>query len=291
MINELDLKRKSVRIAQILIYFFFIFFSVSIFIPILLTLIVSFSSEMSVMQKGYSFFPNGWSLDAYKYVFTETDILQAYWVTIRVTVIGTTLSVFVNSMAGYAMSRKTLKYRNVLAFMLYFPSLLNPGVVAWYHNVKEVYKLTNTLWVLILPNLVKMYDIFLIRNYYSTIPDSLEEAAKIDGAGPFTIFTKIMFPLALPITAMVTLTTSLGYWNDWYLASWFISSDHKELYPLQYHLYVLWQLLASKTNQTETPQQTVYVATMFVTMGPIILVYPFLQKYFMKGIMVGAVKG
>jgi len=290
-ITASDMKRKSVRASQAIITLLFVLACVSVFLPLVLTVIVSFSSEMSVMQKGYSFFPNEWSTAAYEYVFKETNVLQSYWVTIRVTVIGTTLSVLMCSATGYVLSRKCVKYRNVIAFMFYFPTLLNPGVVAWYYNVKYVFNLDNTIWVLILPSLVSVYNIFLVRNYYSSIPDSLEESAKIDGAAPLTIFFKVMFPLALPITATITLFISLGFWNDWYMASWFIDARHKELYPLQYHLYKLWQTMVTEGNTSEVPQQTVYVATMFVTMGPIILVYPFLQKYFMKGIMVGAVKG
>ena len=290
-VTQLDMRRKSVRAAQAILILIFVFACITVFFPLVLTVIVSFSSELSVMQKGYSFFPNEWSVAAYKYVFEKTNILQAYWVTIRVTVIGTVLSVLLCSSTGYVLSRKCVKYRNIIAFMFYFPTLLNPGVVAWYYNVRYVFHLDNTIWVLILPSLVNVFNIFLVRNYYSTIPESLEESAKMDGASPLTIFFKIMLPLALPITATITLFISLGFWNDWYMASWFIDTRHKDLYPLQYHLYRLWQTMTTEGNTTETPQQTVYVATMFVTMGPIVLVYPFLQKYFMKGIMVGAVKG
>lgn len=290
-VTALDMKRRSVRASQGILVIFFVACCALVVLPLVLTLIVSFSSEMSVMQKGYSFIPNEWSTAAYKYVFQETDILSAYWVSIRVTVIGTVLSVFMCSTTGYVISRKNVKYRNVIAFMFYFPTLLNPGVVAWYYNVKYVFHLNNTIWSLILPSLVNIFNVFLVRNYYASIPDSLEESAKIDGAGPLTIFFRIMFPLALPITATITLFISLNFWNDWYLASWFIDSRHKYLYPLQYHLYKLSQTMTTEGMSADVPQQTVYVATMFVTMGPIVLVYPFLQKYFMKGIMVGAVKG
>lgn len=293
MINKLDLKDKKVRAAQALIGIFFSILCVFIILPFVLMIIVSFSTETSVMMKGYSFVPDGWTLDAYKFLFMDNSILVSYWLTIRVTVVGTILAVFIQSMGGFVMSRKKVKWRNAIALYFYLPTIMNPGAVAWYFNIKYVFNLANTFWVLVLPSLGGVFNMFLIRNYYKTIPDSLEESAEIDGAGPFTIFFKIMFPLALPITATVTLWVSLGYWNDWYIASWFIDINHKNLYPLQFYLYKMWQRMNTIdiSSSGAVPQQTVYVAAMFVTIGPIIFVYPFLQKYFMKGIMVGAVKG
>lgn len=292
MITEIELKRKSVRVFQMCVILLFTLMCVSVVVPFALTLVSSFSSELSIMQQGYSFFPLAWSLDAYRYLFRDNSILISYWLTIRVTVVGTILSVTFCSLAGYVLSRKQVKYRNVIAMLFYFPTILNPGAVAWYYNVKYVFHLDNTFWALVLPSLVNVFNIFMIRNYYKTIPDSLEESAQIDGATPFKIFYKIMFPLALPITATVVLWVSLGYWNDWYLASWFIDVNHQNLYPLQYYLYRLWQRFDQMGGTSDVaPQQTVYLATMFVTMGPIVLVYPFVQKYFIRGIMVGAVKG
>lgn len=285
---------RAVRCGQILIHTFFIIACVSVILPVVLTLIVSFSSEMSVVQHGYQLIPTEWSLDAYRWVFRDGSIFKAYGVTIIVTVVGTIMSVFITSLAGFALSQRRMKHRNKVALYFYLPTIVSAGVVAWYYNIAYVLNLSNTIWVLILPSLVGVYNIFLARNYYKTIPDSLQESAEIDGATPFKIFASIMFPLALPITATILLFISLGYWNDWYLATWFIDTNHEDLYPLQYYLQMLWTKMNKPVgdgNASDIPQETVYVATMFITMGPIILVYPFIQKYFIKGIMVGAVKG
>jgi len=243
------------------------------------------------MQRGYTFFPTGFSLDAYRAVFRYANMGQAYLVSIFITVVGTVISVSLCSMAGFVLSRKSVKYRNVIMLALFIPTLFNPGVLAWYYNIVYVYRMANTIWVLFVPSLVNVFNIYLVRNYYASIPDSVEESAKIDGARPFKIFWKIMFPIALPITATITLFISLGYWNDWYLASWFITSDYRHLYPLQYNLYLLWNTLQNVENQAQLPQRTIYVAATFVTMGPIVLVYPFVQRFFIRGIMVGSVKG
>ncbi len=292
-IPKSELMDRKVRIGQALIHLLFILLCASIVLPLVLTVIVSFSSEMSVMQYGYSFFPKEWSTEAYRFVLSDNSIFLAYWVTIRVTVIGTVCSVFICSLCGFVLSRQKVKYRNVVAMFLYLPTIISAGLIPWYYTIKEVLNLSNTLAVLILPSLVSSYNIFLIRNYYKGIPDSLVEAAEIEGAGPFRIFWKVMFPLALPITATIVLFVSLGYWNDWYLATWFIDFNHQNLYPLQYYLFKLWDKMTSQggLSGSPAPTETAYLATMFITMGPIILVYPFVQKYFIKGIMVGGVKG
>lgn len=291
-ITAMERKNHSVRTGQALIHLLFIFLCALIVFPVILTIIVSFSSEKSVMQYGYSFFPKEWSLDAYKYVFKDNSIFRAYGVTIFVTGLGTFLSVFICSMCGFAMSNPQVKYRNVVAMFLYIPTIVGAGLIPWYYTVKEVLHMSNTIWVLIFPSLVSTYNIFLIRNYYKGIPDSFSEAAQLEGAGAFTIFLKVLFPLALPITATVTLFVALGYWNNWFNAAWFIDFNHSDLYPLQYYLFRSWTRLTAESGEGQlVPTETGYLATMFVTMGPILLVYPFVQKYFMKGLTVGGVKG
>ena len=293
MPSKNEMMSKPVRLGQILIHLLFIFLCMTVILPLILTVIVSFSSEKSVLQYGYSFFPAEWSLEAYRFVFSDNSIFISYGLTALVTILGTLISVSLCSLAGYVISRSRVKYRNVIAMFLYIPTIVGAGLIPWYYNIKEVLNLANTIWVLILPSVVSSYNIFLIRNYYKGLPDAIVEAAEIDGAGPFYIFLRIMFPLALPITATVTLFVSLGYWNDWYLATWFIDAEHQNLYPLQYYLFQTTRRLNSDIGMGSgvTPTETVYLATMFVTMGPIILVYPFVQKYFVKGLTLGGVKG
>ena len=170
---------KAVRLEQVLLHLFFVLASISIIYPILLTFIASISTEQSIIQKGYSFFPSGFSGAAYKYLFETNDILKAYWVTIRVTVIGTPISVFLTSMAGFALSSKKVWGRNQIALYFYIPTIISTGVVAWYYNIAYVLKLKDTLAVLIVPSLIGVYNIFLVRNYYKTIPDSLSESAEL----------------------------------------------------------------------------------------------------------------
>ena len=290
-ISKTELVNVPIRLGQILIHLLFVALCGTVILPLLLTVIVSFSAESSVIQYGYSFIPKEWSLDAYRFVFEDGSIFVSYGVTAFVTVAGTLLSVFICSLCGYVISRTRVKYRNVIAMYLYIPTIVGAGLIPWYYNIKEVLGLANTVWVLILPSLVGTYNIFLIRNYYRSLPEALCEAAEIDGAGPFLVFIRIMFPLALPITATVTLFVSLGYWNDWFLATWFIDSEHSHLYPLQYYLFRTYARLSSASEYGVVPSETAYLATMFVTMGPIIVVYPFVQKYFIKGLTVGGVKG
>ena len=284
-------KKFSIRLAQAIIHCIFIALSLSVILPILLTVIVSFSTEDSVIQNGYSFFPSGWSLDAYRTVFSDNEILQAYWVTIRVTLIGTFCSVFFGAMCAYVISSPRVKYANAIAIFLYLPTVMSAGIVPWSYLIKEVFHLDNTLTVLWLPSLVNVFNIFLMRNYYKRIPYELLESGQIDGAGQFTLFVRIMLPLSLPIIATVTLFQTLGFWNDYTNATWFIDLNHRELYPLQYYLFRLWDKMQNPASGGDVPFETTFIATMFVTMGPIILVYPFVQKYFIKGIVVGGVKG
>ncbi|MCG8484954.1 MAG: carbohydrate ABC transporter permease [Clostridia bacterium] len=286
----------SERILDVSVYIVLTLFCLSTVLPFILILIVSVSDEASIINNGYSFFPSRFSLEAYKLIFSDSLVLRAYLVTTIVTVTGTTLSVLLCGMAGYGISLKKVKYRGNIALYFYLPMIFSAGLVPWYLVVTKTLHLKDNIFALILPYLVSPFHIFLFRNYFKTIPDSLRESAEIDGGTPFQIFIRIILPLAKPILATVLLFTALGYWNDWMLALWLI--DDKDLYPLQYMLYRIMSLILFKKSgggmsvgDTGTvPMQSVQVATLFVTIGPIILLYPFVQKYFVKGIMMGAIK-
>lgn len=286
---------KSERLGNALIHLIFIMMSIVAVVPFVLTLIVSFSSEQSVIQNGYSFFPSEWSVDAYKYVFSNDTVFSAYGVTIFVTVVGTVLSVLTCSLCAFGISNPKVKYRNAIAMFLYIPTVFGAGMVPWYLVVTKVLNLKNSIWGLILPYLISTFNIFLLRNNFKAVPSSLLESAELDGARPFRIFWQVVLPLSTPVLATVTLFTALGYWNDWYLALWLI--DDQKLYPVQYMLYKIQSLIqymaqtGGQMGGAAVPTTTVQIATMFVTIGPIILLYPFVQKYFVKGIMIGAVKG
>jgi ABC-type glycerol-3-phosphate transport system permease component len=255
---------------------------------------VSFSDEMSVMRNGMRLIPDKFSLDAYRMVFSDNSIFNAYMVTISVTVIGTFLSVLVCGMAGFAMSVQTLRYRNKIALFFYIPMVLNAGLLPWFLVSTRVYQLTDKPWALILPMMVSSFNVFLARNYFRTIPASLVESAQIDGCNPFRTLFSIIIPLSLPIIATIGLFIGLSYWNNFELALWFINTP--SLYPLQYMLFRITAIMDhirmhGAMGDMQMPTQTFRVATLFVTLGPIVLLYPFIQRYFVKGIMIGAVKG
>jgi putative aldouronate transport system permease protein len=267
--------------------------SLSAIVPLALAAVVSFSDEHSIMFHGYSFTPEKLSTLAYSVIFSERWVFDAYKITIVTTVIGTTLCVLFSAMIGYAMHRPDVKYRNVVAFILFIPMIFSAGLIPWYLWVTRYLHMKNSIWALIFPTLINPFWIFLLRNYFRSVPASLAESAEIDGAGPFTTFLRIILPLSRPIIATVVLFAALGYWNNT-TAIWLI--EKMELYPLQYMLYRVQALVAYKAlARTHTgaikPTESVQMATFIIALGPIVLVYPFVQKYFVKGIMIGAVKG
>ena len=187
-------------------------------LPIILIVIASFTEEQTLIRDGYTFFPKNFSLDAYYYMVKQgAVIVRAYGVSIFVTVVGTCLSVLLTTMLAYPMSRKSFKFRNALAFFVFFTMLFNGGIVPSYIMWTKFLHIKDTIWALIIPNyLVTAFNVILVKNFYqNSIPDSLVEAAQIDGASEFTIFRKIMFPLAVPTVATISLFTGICYWNDW----------------------------------------------------------------------------
>jgi putative aldouronate transport system permease protein len=265
--------------------------------PFIVLLINSFTSEHFIINHGYSLFPREFSLEAYSLVFLNPQkILRAYGVTVFITAVGTSGSLFLSSMAAYAMSRREVRYRNKLAFFLYFTTLFSGGLAPTYIIITTVLHLKNTLAILILGPMFNVFHILILRNFFmNSVPASLIESAKIDGAGDFEIFLKILLPLTTPVLASIGLFTALFYWNDWWTAMLYV--ERNRLFPLQ---YVLYQILSSVTiaanivNNVATvnmPKETLKLAMTLISIGPIVLAYPFVQRYFVKGITLGAVKG
>lgn len=285
---------KSEKIGQLMMHLVLIAAALACILPFLITLSASFTSEQALIDYGYRFIPREFSTLAYEMIFRDQQIYSAYGVTILVTIVGTLISLICCGMAGYAMSLQQVKYRNVVSMFFYIPMVFSAGLLPWYLVCTQILHLQDTIWALILPIMVSPFNVFLMRNYFKTIPSSLVESAYIDGSGPLKTFFIIVLPLSAPIVATVALFVGLGYWNDWASALWFISD--KRLYPLQYMLYRIEAIMAfirqnGAMGNIEIPAQTFQIATLFVTIGPIILLYPFVQRYFVKGIMVGAVKG
>ena len=282
------------RAASAIIHVVMILFSASCVIPLLLTLVVSFSSESSVIRYGFQFIPKQWSTLSYQMIFADSQIFRAYGVTIFITVIGTVCAVVLVGMAAYSMSLAKVKYRNRFAMFFYIPMVFNAGLVPWYMICTKVLHFQNQLYGLIALGLISPFNIFLMRNFFKTIPESLSESAQIDGAGAMRTFLQIVLPLSGPIIATVALFVSLSYWNNYTNALWFITN--RSLYPLQYFLYRIKQMMDfiqqnGLTSAIQMPTQTFQIAMLFVTIGPIVLAYPFAQRFFIKGILIGAVKG
>ncbi|HPJ03732.1 MAG TPA: carbohydrate ABC transporter permease [Candidatus Limiplasma sp.] len=271
-------------------------------LPILLIAVASVTNEDVLVASGYTFFPAKLSLDSYYYMVRQSSlILRSYGVTILVTALGTLTSVVLTTTLAYPMSRKDFKYRNLLAFFVFFTMLFNGGVVSSYIMWSRIFHIKNTLFALIVPNfLVTAFNVLLVRNYYANaIPHAMIESAQIDGATEFTIFVKIMVPLAIPTIATISLFTGLIYWNDWINCLYYITDS--KLYPLQNLLIRIMnniQFLKVSTNvqllgtmNIELPGSSVRMAMAVIGIIPVLVIFPFVQKYFIKGVVLGAIKG
>ena len=274
------------------------FIALCCLLPFVMLVSASFTAEKHIAVHGYGLWPGEFSTKAYETLFkSPQDILRAYGVTIFITVCGTIAALLLISMTAYVLSRKDLKYRNSITFFFYFTTLFNGGMISTYIFLIRYLRLKNSLLALILPLLFNVFYLLIMRSFMSSIPSSIIESAKIDGAGEVRIFVQLVLPLAKAGLATIGLFVALDYWNDWYNAMLYISKH--EMYPLQYLLYSMISAaqelsrLASQTSipLADLPSQSLRMAMAVIAMGPILLVYPFVQKYFVKGITIGAVKG
>ncbi len=297
----MKIKTAKLNRKEPIVYLFYvivILVAVICFIPFWLIVVGSLSLESDILTFGYSMWPPHWSLSAYEMVFNIPErIGQAYKVSITITAVGTFISLFFSSMAAYVLMRKDFHYRNAIAMLLYFPSIFSGGMLPSYLLIVKYLGLKDSIWALILPGMISAWNIFLLRNFMSDIPDAIMESAKIDGANDFQIFVRLYLPLSKAGLATIGLFTALGYWNSWSGAMLYINKQR--LYPLQYLLYSMLsnvqglKELASQAGiaMPNLPSETYKMAMAVVTTGPILLLYPFVQRYFVKGITVGSVKG
>lgn len=298
--------RKKSRLNQIsfkanaVLNGFFILYSAACILPLLLVIAVSFTSENALALDGYSFIPKEFTLDSYKFVFNLGDaIVRAYGITILVTVVGTLISTIVISMYAYPISRKDFRYKGFFSFIVFFTMIYNSGLVPWYVVYANILHLKDNILVYIIPMVVNTWYVLIMRTFYKlTIPDAVIESSKIDGAGEFRTFVQIVLPLSLPGIATISLFQCLNFWNDWFIALMFI--ENSKLYNLQYLLYQILSTIQFLTtvsgrggniDLSKIPNESARMAMAVVVMGPIIFIYPFFQKYFIKGLTVGAVKG
>ncbi|OMF36959.1 sugar ABC transporter permease [Paenibacillus sp. FSL H8-0548] len=268
-------------------------------IPFILILSSSLTEESSIVVKGFQFFPSEFSLEAYQILFKYPDqMLKAYTVTILVTAVGTALGLLLTAMTAYCISRRDFKWRNHFSFFFFFTTLFNGGLVPWYLLMVNYLHLKDTPLALILPLLLNVFYIIVMKSFMSAIPEAITESAKIDGAGDFLIFIRLILPLSKPALATIGLFLALGYWNDWYNALLFISDQN--LMPLQYYLYKMLgnmdgmrkaMMGSGAVVTTIIPTEGLKMAMTIVASGPILIAYPFVQKYFVQGLTIGAVKG
>ncbi|MBQ8231283.1 MAG: carbohydrate ABC transporter permease [Lachnospiraceae bacterium] len=294
-------KRHKVS-GQVALNIILILLAAVAFLPVLLIFIISISSEKSIANIGYSFFPESLSLDGYAYLGTFLDqLVRAYLVTIFETVVGTVWTIFLCAMFGYVLSRKNFRLRGFLSVFLLITMLFNGGTMANYMVKAGVYGLRNNLLVLILPG-VNAYTCIVMRTFIqSNVPDSLIESAKIDGAGEFYIFGRIVLPLIIPVSAAMGYMQAVGHWNQWYTSYLYI--DNPKLSSLQLILIKIQKNIDYLQNNVATlspeeyamlekiPDVPTRMAILMIILAPILVLYPYFQKYFIKGIVVGAVKG
>lgn len=280
----------------------FALLALAVFLPVLLVIIVSFTSESSVTQNGYSFFPQSFSLEAWKYLLRSgTYLVRAILNSFLITAAGTVLSLMLMCPIAYALSRKSFRYRRGILIFLMIPMIFSGGLVSTYMVYTQILHLRNTYLALILPLLCSTWYIMILRNYYQTaVPDSLIEAAMVDGGRQLQIFLRIVVPITTPVTMTVALFQIFAYWNSWYPSLLYLDSNHTELYPIQYVLVNMQRSIDTLTKDSQNisgmqvyipPAVTVRMVLVVIAIIPIMIIFPFFQKYVKNGMTVGAVKG
>lgn len=288
------------RAVQVLIYIIVIALCLVILLPCINVVALAFNDGADAARGGIWFWPREFTLDNFKEVFKDGSITTAYGITIARTVIGTFLSLMVTTLAGYALKQKDLPGRTILMMLITFTMLFSGGMIPTYIQYKNLH-LLNSFWVYVVPSLVSVTYLLMIRTFFEGIPDSLEESAKLDGCGFFGIYTRIMLPLSKPVIAVVGLYTAVNHWNDWFAGAFYMNDT--KLWPVQTVLQnMLTKAMSAQQEVTSVAQALAHntasvtsdslkMAAVVVTTVPILCVYPFVQKYFAKGAMIGAVKG
>lgn len=280
-------------------YAFLGLFALCCLLPFLLVLASSFTAEKSIIKYGYNLWPREFSTFAYKIVFENPQlIVGSYLVTILITMVGTMVGLLLITMTGYALQRPDFEFRNKISFFIYFTTLFSGGLVPFYLLITQYLHLKDNYLAVLLPGLMSPFLIIMMKSFTQSIPHAITESAKIDGAGDFTIFARLILPMTTPALATIGLFLALGYWNEWYNSMLFLSPDVKYR-PLQLFLYnvvtsadfIRNSAAASNVTPRDVPLESMKMATAVVATGPVIIFYPLVQRYFIQGITVGAVKG
>ena len=285
------------RIIQI----FFFLLSLAIIMPFILVVCISFSDEQSLLQHGYRFIPETYSIEAYKYVFqSPTILLRAYGVTITVAVVGTIIGLLVTSMTAYVISRRDFRYNRSATFYIFLTMLFSGGIVSYYILMTQYLGLRDSLWALILPGLLTPWNVMVMKGFLSKIPIEIVESAKMDGASETRTFFTMILPLAKPALATIGLLISFTYWNEWFNSMLFIDDDKRV--PLQLMLVRIMNTIeflsanaefaaSIDINPSDFPSLSMRMAMAVLVAGPMLLVFPFFQRYFVRGLTIGSLKG
>ncbi len=289
------MKQKKVKVSTIVIYAVVTLLALCCVLPMILVFLVSITDEKAIGRNGYSFFPEAFSLEAYRrIIYDGSPLFRSYGVTIIMVVVGTVIAVIITYMAAYPLANKQVKYRNGFAMYFFITTVFNAGLVPWYLICRQLH-LYNNIWALIIPSMIfTPFNMFLVRNFVREVPVELMESARIDGAGEIRVAMQICMPLCKPVLATITLFYGINYWNSWFNAIMLV--DDSKLYPLQMLLMkiqsdIKMMTMVNAASNTVLPTEGVKMATVIMTVGPIIFLYPFLQRYFVKGIIMGSVKG
>lgn len=295
------IEKKSVfdRVADIGIYGLLGLFALFCLMPFWIMIVASFTDDLVLRQDGYLPWARAWSLEGYRWVIKGGDVRTGYMVSILVTVVGTFSSLFVMSGLGYVMALKRLKGRNKIAFYVFFTMIFTPSLIPWFITVRNLLGMYDNIWALILPMMVQPFWVFVLRNFFAALPNELLESAYMDGANDATILLKIVLPLSTPALATVGLFMAVAYWNDWFLGVMLL--DFANFKPLSVIILKMINNIQAiqaamkqpgvSINLAGMPSMSIRMATACITIGPIILAYPFVQRYFVRGLTMGAVKG
>lgn len=303
MNNTVSRETSPVRIGEnrqrieYIVHAIFISFCAAIVLPFILIVTASFTDETTLLRHGYWFWPRQLSLEAYQLVVANSEqLLQSYLVTTVSTIAGTLLGLWLMTTMGYVLSRKDFRYRNLLSFYVFFTMLFRGGLVPSYILIANWLGMYNTVFALFVPALVNVFYVLLLKGFLKSIPDDIYESAKLDGANELQIFTKIVIPLSTPAIATVGLLMSLQFWNDWFASLLFTDRNH--LLTLQAMLYRMLNSIQflSKSQlagigSSVLPQSSFRMAICVLAVGPLMFVFPFFQRFFTRGLTVGAVKG
>lgn len=290
-------KTRGEVIFDIVVYAIAAIFCVYCLYPFAIILGSSFETESNFVTYGFPIIPKDFTTKAYQMVLGDSQIFKAYGVTIFTTVVGTLISMFLTITMAYPLSLKKLRFRNVITFYVYFTMLFGGGLVPSYLLITRTLGLKDSIWVLIIPVAFGAWNMFLMRNFFNGIPPELAESAHVDGANDLQILWKIILPVSVPGIATISLFYALGYWNQWFNAMLYI--DNPDLVPLQYLLMRMLRNVEAMREMARTtgvsmgeiPTNSLRMATTVVAIGPVVLLYPYAQKYFTSGLTVGAIKG